>query len=45
MSTELEKIQRKIAELKRDAEELQRLKLACDDLKKLRRSLVKTEFD
>ena len=45
MSTELKNIQRKIAKLKRDAEELKRLKSACDDLRKLRRSLVKTEFD
>jgi len=45
MSDELRKIQRKIAKLKRDAEELRRLKSACDDLKKFRRSLVETEFD
>jgi len=45
MDTDLRKIQRKIAKLKRDAEELRRLKSACDDLKKLRESLVETEFD
>ena len=45
MSNELEKIQWKIAKLRRDAEELRRLKSACDDLKKLRKSLIETKFD
>jgi len=45
MTDKLEEIRRKVAQLKKDAEELQRLKADCDAAKKLRKTIVKTKFD
>jgi hypothetical protein len=45
MSKRVEEIQRKIAELQKDAEELRLLKSACDDMKKFRKKIVQTKYD
>ncbi len=45
MSTRLQEIRRKIAKLEEEAKELKRLKSDCDDVRKLRRMLVKEKVD
>jgi prefoldin subunit 5 len=45
MSEELREIQRGVASLKKDLEKLRRLQSDCDEVKKLRKRLVGTEFD
>jgi type II secretory pathway component PulJ len=45
MRKKVEEIQRKIAELEKDAEELRFLKLACDDMKKMRKQIIRTKYD
>jgi len=45
MRKRVEEIQRKIAELEKDAEELRFLKSACDDMKKMRKKIVQTKYD
>jgi len=45
MAKQVEEIRRKIAELEKDAEELRFLKSACEDMKKMRKKIVKTKYD
>jgi prefoldin subunit 5 len=45
MSEKLKEIQREIAYLKKNVEELRRLKSDCDRAKKLRKKLVRIGFD
>jgi type II secretory pathway component PulJ len=45
MRKRVEEIQRKIAELEKDAEELRFLKSACEDMKKMRKKIVQTKYD
>jgi len=45
MSAKLQEIQRKIAKLKKDAEELRQLKLDCATLKRFRDSIIDTKYD
>jgi len=45
MKKRIEAIQRKVAELEKDAEELRFLKSACDDMKKFRKKIVQTKYD
>lgn len=45
LGDKLKEIQREVAELKKNLEELRRLKSDCDDVKKLRKNIVKTRCD
>jgi len=45
MSEKLKEIQREIASLKKNLQELRRLKSDCDHAKKLRNKLVRIEYD
>jgi len=45
MTDQLEEIRLKIAKLEREAKELRRLKLDCDDARRFRKSLVHERFD
>lgn len=45
MSEALEQLKRKVANLKKESEELQRYKKEIDWLKTLQKKLVKDEFD
>jgi len=45
MSKKVEEIQRKIAELEKDAEELRFLKSASEEMKKIRKKIVQTKYD
>jgi prefoldin subunit 5 len=45
MSGKLKEIQREIAAMKKNLEELRRLKSECDQVKKLRRKLIRVGCD
>lgn len=45
MSEQLKEIQREIANLKKNVKELRRLESDCNHIKKLRKKLVRTEWD
>lgn len=45
MSDKLREIRSKIAKLEKEAKELKRLKMDCDDVKKFRKKLVEERFD
>lgn len=45
MSDKIKEIRLKIAKLEKEAKELRRLKLDCDDAKKFRKKLVEARFD
>jgi hypothetical protein len=45
MRKQVEEIQRKVAQLEKDAEELCFLKSACEDMKKFRKKIVRTKYD
>jgi len=45
MRERVKEIQRKVAELEKDAEELRFLKSASDDMKKFRKKIVQTKYD